>query len=375
MDEFIRRMQEQRKMMQRLVEGSLRYVRENEAAIAHMQGLAHGVDLSALQDTAAAVSASGLAAHLPALTDSTATAFAKLATPEYMRAMDSYVREQQQMRETVERLALPHRAWTAHIETMASCFEATRFTLPTIDFDRIGNLIAAADAQSNLVASLTDRLVFRHADLIESLGQPESLLASLPPAIADLPTLDLFVHTTAVRSITPHEPLEDEDEQCAAPLRVTIVTETALYLEQILPDLKPAFLMQYRGMKARATDRGPDGWTQGSASMRKLLKGVLHTAAPNESVLPWATKNNKPLDKHGHPTRGTKIEWLCQFIPNDAYRAYVRTELNSALALIELVNTAQHVDEFPEFEDQYDWIMLRAEIAIRHILALWKLVS
>ena len=359
-------------MMQRLVEGSLHDIRENDAAIAHMQGLAHGVDLSALQDTAAAVSASGLAAHLHTLVDSTATAFAKLATPEYMSAMDSYVREQQQMRETVERLALPYKEWAAHIETMASCFEATRFTLPTIEFDRIGDLIVAADAQSNLVASLTDRLVFRHADLIESLGRPESLLASLPPAIADLPTLDLYVHTTAVRSITPHEPLKDEDEQRAAPLRVTIVTETALYLEQTLPDLKAAFLMQYRGMKARATDRGPDGWTQGSASMRKLLKGVLHTAAPNESVLPWATKNNKPLDKHGRPTRSTKIEWLCQFISNDAYRAYVRTEMNSALALIKLVDTAQHVDEFPEFEDQYDWIMLRAEVAIRHILALWK---
>ena len=106
MDEFIRRMQEQQKLMQRLVEGSLRYVRK-----------------------------------------------------------------QQQMRETVERMALPHKAWIAHIETMASCFEATRFTLPTIDFDRIGDLIAAADAQSNLVANLTDKLVFRHAELIESLGR------------------------------------------------------------------------------------------------------------------------------------------------------------------------------------------------------------
>ena len=81
--------------------------------------------------------------------------------------------------------------------------------------------------------------------------------------------------------------------------------------------------------------------------MRKLLTGILHTAAPNERVLPWATKNNKPLDKHGCSTRVTKIEWLCQFIPNEAYRASVRTELNSALALIELVDTAQHVDEFP----------------------------
>ena len=62
--------------------------------------------------------------------------------------------------------------------------------------------------------------------------------------------------------------------------------------------------------------------------MRKLLKGVLHFAAPTDVVLPWATKNNKELDRHGRPTRATKIEWLCHFIPNDAYRAYVRSDSN-----------------------------------------------
>jgi hypothetical protein len=99
--------------------------------------------------------------------------------------------------------------------------------------------------------------------------------------------------------------------------------------------------------------------------MRKLLKGVLHTAAPNELVLPWARQNNKECDRVGRPTRATKVEWLCQFIPNEAYRSYVRTELNSALALIDLLDAAQHVDEFPEFEQQYDWTILRVEVAIR----------
>ena len=103
------------------------------------------------------------------------------------------------------------------------------------------------------------------------------------------------------------------------------------------------------------------------------LKGVLHSAAPNEAVLPWATKNSKELDRHGRPTRATKIEWLCHFSENDSYRAFVQTELESALALIKLVDKAQHVDEFPEFEDQYDWIMLRAKFAVRLILALWKI--
>ena len=146
-----------------------------------------------------------------------------------------------------------------------------------------------------------------------------------------------------------------------------------MFLEQTLPELKPAFLEQYRGAKARGDGREPDGWAQGGASMRKLLKGVLHSVAPNEAVLPWATKNNKDLDRHGLPTRATKIEWLCHFSENDAYRAYVRSELKSALAIIDLVDTAQHVDEFPEFADQYDSIMLRVAFVVRHMLALWKL--
>ena len=256
---------------------------------------------------------------------------------------------------------------------MSSVFEAARFILPTIDFDRVGGLIAATNLHRDSVADLTERLLFRHADLIKSFRQPDSMLASIPLVVSDLPTMDVFVHTSAVRSITPHEQLEDEDEGHAVPQQRTIVTETDLFLEQTLPELKPAFLEQYRGVKARARDRGPDGWTQGSASMRKLLKGVLHSAAPNAIVLPWARKNNKELDRLSRPTRATKIEWLCQFSENDTYRAYVETELKSALALIELLDKAQHVDEFPEFANQYDWIILRAEFAVRHILALWKL--
>jgi hypothetical protein len=176
-----------------------------------------------------------------------------------------------------------------------------------------------------------------------------------------------------VRSVTPHEPIGEEAERRSLSLRVEIADETVVFLEQTLPELNPPFLDQYRGARARATHRGPDWWTQGSASMRKLLKGVLHTAAPSDVVAPWAKKNNKEFDKDGHPTRETKIEWLCEFIPGKAYRAFVRAELSSAIALIKLVDAAQHVDEFPDFEQQYNWSMLRAEVAIRQILVLWKM--
>jgi hypothetical protein len=45
---------------------------------------------------------------------------------------------------------------------------------------------------------------------------------------------------------------------------------------------------------------------------------------------------------------------------------------NSALSSIELMDSSQHVDDFPEFEQQWEWTFLRAEVAIRHILTIWK---
>jgi hypothetical protein len=51
----------------------------------------------------------------------------------------------------------------------------------------------------------------------------------------------------------------------------------------------------------------------------------------------------------------------------------VRTELDATLAVIELLDASQHLDEFPDFQDKYDWVLLRVEIAARQILELWKL--
>jgi hypothetical protein len=45
---------------------------------------------------------------------------------------------------------------------------------------------------------------------------------------------------------------------------------------------------------------------------------------------------------------------------------------DSALSSIELMDSSQHVDDFPEFEQQWEWTFLRAEVAIRHILTVWK---
>ena len=58
-------------------------------------------------------------------------------------------------------------------------------------------------------------------------------------------------------------------------------------------------------------------------------------------------------------------------IPNESYRKLLLTELDSALTLIDLFNTAVQVDEFPEFEQSFAWAQLRLKVAIRHMLEIW----
>ena len=43
--------------------------------------------------------------------------------------MDRYVLGEQQMYETIERLALRHKTWTDHVAAMSSFIEATQFIL------------------------------------------------------------------------------------------------------------------------------------------------------------------------------------------------------------------------------------------------------
>ena len=153
------------------------------------------------------------------------------------------------------------------------------------------------------------------------------------------------------------------------------MAEIDAFLVRTLGEIKPAFAVQFRGSLLRSDERGPDWWTQAAASLRKLFLGVLHTAAPDDFVLPWVTNRKQQVDRRGHPTRRTKIDWLCQSIPNEAYRKFVQTELDSALPLIDLLNSANHVDEFPEFEKSFSWTYLRMKVAICHIVTIWRRIA
>ena len=258
MDDVIRRMKQQDDMIRRLAEGPASELLRHQDTLARIDDFARGLGAEAAATAIARLSTPEFAQAMEAAERFTSEVLTRFQAPEFISAVERAAQMQHQVGEVAQRILVSYEAVAGQLDTMALHIDAVLRAMPTIDFDRIGALAAAAEAQGTLVARATETLFLRHTDLIDSLGRDPGLLGALPPPVADLPMLALFVHTLAVRSITPHEPLADEDEERADTLRLTVITETALFLEDSLPQLKPAFLAQYRGLKARATSPGPD---------------------------------------------------------------------------------------------------------------------
>src|SRR5687767_14724320 len=107
-------------MIRRITEGPLRFMRENEAAIARLQQFAQGIDTTALERVARAFEANDVSARIQAITELTDTAFAKFRTPEAVAQMEQYAKRHQEIYAVVQRIALPYRDIAREVESMSA---------------------------------------------------------------------------------------------------------------------------------------------------------------------------------------------------------------------------------------------------------------
>lgn len=235
------------------------------------------------------------------------------------------------------------------------------------------NLGLTAGLASMLSGANLGLTVGQATPLSEALGRdltagllhwvPDSNLEGITGALfPDLPKLD------RVLTESPRRPVADADIAWAVTTRDD--SETDAPLEYLLARLNPAFAVQLRGAMLRIEERGPDWLTQAAVSLRRVLLGVLHTAAPNDLVLPWVTKRKTQVDRQGRPTRRARIDWLCGSIRHEDDRESVRAKLDSALAALDLLNRAIHSNECPELEESFTSVSARIKSAIRHIATL-----
>ena len=228
------------------------------------------------------------------------------------------------------------------------------------------DLLGVHDVTRSLVRYETGQLYRAHAGFGASIARRPEWLSTGPDFVLAAPAAAVYSQSRFVRVVTTHDDIEEESalEEIWGGVR----ERTLGYIDAVLPELSPEFMKAWRGVSDAAQRRGPDWARQAGASLRFLLIGVLDTVAPVDAL----TDIPRQYVRNGKRGRPAQVYWLCEPLQNRTYRRVVRADLESAISIIDAMSEAIHRRDYVEIEDAFDTMVIRAAIALCHLLKLWK---
>jgi len=189
-----------------------------------------------------------------------------------------------------------------------------------------------------------------------------------PPFVAKTPTLAVFTHAEALKSISSIAEDEAEQEQPENKIWIDARDETFAKIEDLLPRFNPELMTSWKGGWNTADMRTEDWARQASSSFRFVLIKTIDTAAPQERVKadldPKQIKNNKA-------TRKQQAAWLCRSLKSGAYRDMVIADIESAIGIVDVFSQAVHEFRNEDIEKSFSRMAVRASVALGHILDLY----
>lgn len=247
-----------------------------------------------------------------------------------------------------------------YIEEMS---RAAQSVLGTVQFDSLGDLIGVVDPAELQFGTI--RLNKSYARLaVSAAAAPGSIIEA--PFMAKVPALAVYSQARVMRSITTHS----ADEPVIA-IWGEVQVETTEIIETTLPLVSPALLTSWKGGLATARRRGEDWVRQASASLRYVLITTLDTLAPKDTVIADGV-DSKHLSRKGELMRTGQVHWLCRSLRNKTYRKMVLSDLESAIDIIDTMSEAVHREDYPEIEEAFGTMSVRAAVALRHLLEIFK---
>jgi hypothetical protein len=269
-------------------------------------------------------------------------------------------------------LVLHDSALTARsIVQMASTINLASVALVGVDWDEIGKTFQIGEDTQKRLQFLTNQLTFSHAALIEQARLSEGGFSAFPEFVVRVPGENLFVHSRAIRVLSPHAGYGRDDEEQAIAGEKRIDDDTDAIIEALLPRLSPHFVEMLRGADDPWLRKAPDWRRHSASSLRELLESVFHKVAPSDAVKKIVSDPGTELDEKGFPHLTVKVRWLCLYIGLPEYRQNVETDLLSALDVLKLTQSTVHSHSGRKFEEQFPTVRRRARVALRHLLLLW----
>lgn len=253
------------------------------------------------------------------------------------------------------------------IGTFAQIAEISRAAdsiLGQIGRHRLGDRFGIAD--STRLELGTFRLNKSYATLVGSVASAPEAVGPVPLVIG-MPARSVYAHARAVSVVTTHD--EAEDEPVVAGWSAA-QEEAAAVIEEMLSIINPPLLVSWKGAWSAVQRRGPDWARQASASFRYVLIETLERIAPKGRVLEDGVDRRHLYE--GRPTRLGQVAWLCRSIKSSTYRKMVFADLESALTIITTMNEAVHDADYPEVEEAFSRMCVRADVALHHLLVIYR---
>ena len=228
------------------------------------------------------------------------------------------------------------------------------------------DLLGVHDVTRSLVKYETGQLNRAYAGFGASIASRPEWLSTGPDFLLAAPADAVYSQSRFVRVVTTHDDIEEESalEEIWGGVR----DRTLGYIHAVLPELSPELMEAWRGVWDAAHRRGPDWARQAGASLRFILVGVLDAVAPVNTL----TDIPRQYVRNGKLGRPAQVYWLCEPLQNRTYRRVVRADVESAISIIDAMSEAIHRRDYVEIEDAFDTMVIRAAIALCHLLKLWK---
>jgi hypothetical protein len=240
---------------------------------------------------------------------------------------------------------------------------ATRAELHMLDGFVLGNSLPGIPTAR--IERPVRRLTRSYDRLVTSIAD-NPVRPALVPLVLGLPTRSVSAHIRAVSAITRRE-----GEEPVIELWAEAEEQALAVIHDVLPRIKPALLVSWRGVREALRRRQADWLRQASASLRYLLTDTLDLMAPKATVLA-AGVDPKLLMQDGSPSRRAQVRWLCRGIESETYGNMVSADLESALTIVTMVNEAVHDEGYAELEEAFARVTVRADIALQHLLEIFR---
>jgi len=196
----------------------------------------------------------------------------------------------------------------------------------------------------------------------------ESHRASAMPVFA-LPEVELFNSTDLLEVITIQEAgqeVEKEEVEAKQHLKDEITTQTTEALEVLLAALDTNLVRLWQGANQTLLSDNVDRSRHFLISLRELFTQVLHQLAPDDKIRNWTT-SPEHFDDKGRPVRRARLLFICRGINYAPFNSFVEKDITSMLSVCDLFNRTHEVTILLT-QEQLVALKIRVESALRLLL-------